>query len=532
MNKLLWTAQIALALLFAAIGLLKTMSPNQFAPLSPELARFIGVAELLGAVGLILPGLIGIMPRLTALAAAGLGTIMILATGYHLIRGEIASAAFTLVLLATSAFVVRGRMKSLPTNIPTTSSVRGTAATFLLLLLASCQVPADASSPAPGPPAVPVTIVTVAPERAPIYKDYAAQTFARDLVEVRGRVDGYIEKRLFQTGDDVVAGQPLYILDLRPYQADVDLAAGNLAQSEANREFAARQVALLQAEADLAHAQANLAKAQLDVDRLRPLVAQEAAAQQDLDNALAALRANEANVRARQASVEQARLSTKAQIDTTAAQVDSNRAALKSANLNLEYATIHAPISGRIGESHVPVGGLVSRNSPQPLTTIVPLDVIWVRFKLSETEFATQGFRRNLPLELVLATGEVHRRAGRLENTVNQVDRSTGTIELQATFPNPQHTLLPGQFGRVRMLVEERDNVILVPQKSVVEMQGTQTVLTLDAENKVLARSIVTSERIGDRWVVLDGLNAGDRVITEGLQKAAPGSIVAPREER
>lgn len=519
MYKLLWTAQSLMALLFGAVGVLKLTSPQSFAPLPVELARFIGFAELLGALGLILPGVTGIKPRLTAWAAAGLGTIMILAAGYHLSRGEFGGVAFSLVVLAINVFIARER------------AARLAPAAVLSMLLLGCQVPAKASDTT-APPALPVEVVTVSSEHAPIYKEYAAQTFARDMVEVRGRVDGYIEKRLFQTGTDVVAGQPLYILDLRPYQADVQRAVGNLAQSEAGREFASRQVALLQAEADLSQAQANLVKAQQDVERLKPLVAQEAAAHQDLDNALAALRANEANVRARQANVEQARLSTKAQIDTTAAQVESNKAALQSAQLNLEYATILSPISGRIGDSFVPVGGLVSRNSQQPLTTIVPLDVIWVRFKLSEAEYATQGFRRNAPLQLVLATGEIHPQAGRLENTVNQVDSRTGTIELQATFPNPKRTILPGQFGRVRMLVESRENAILVPQKSIQELQGTQTVLTVDSQNKVLARSIVTGERIGDRWVVLQGLNAGDRVITEGLQKAAPGSVVEPKEKR
>jgi membrane fusion protein (multidrug efflux system) len=521
MNKLLWTAQIAMALLFGVIGFTKVFSPQQFAPLPVDLARFIGLAELLGAAGLVLPGLTGIKPRLTAWAAAGLGTIMILAAGYHISRGELGATIFVGMLLAINAFIVKGRARHHKTAAIVTIS----------LLLSGCQVPANALSAA-APPALPVEVVTVAPEQAPIYKEYAAQTFSRDMVEVRGRVDGYIEKRLFQTGADVVAGQPLYILDLRPYQADVQKAAGNLAQSEAGREFAAKQVALLQAEADLAQAQANLVKSQQDVERLKPLVAQEAAAHQDLDNALAALRAMEAGVRARQASVEQARLSTKAQIDTTAAQVESNKAALQSAQLNLEYATILSPISGRIGDSLVPVGGLVSRNSPQPMTTIVPLDVIWVRFKLSEAEFSTQGLRRHAPLQLVLATGEIHPQAGRLENTVNQVDPRTGTIELQATFPNPQRALLPGQFGRVRMLVENRENAILVPQKSIQELQGIQTVLTLDSQNKVLARSIVTGERIGDRWVVSQGLNPGDRVIVEGLQKAAPGSIVEPTEKR
>ena len=173
--------------------------------------------------------------------------------------------------------------------------------------------------------------MTINGEDTAIYNEYAAQTFARDMVEVRGRVDGYIEKRLFQTGTDVVAGQPLFILDLRPYDAEVQKVRGDLAQSEANKEFAAKQVTLLQAEADLAQAQANLLKAQQDVDRLQPLVKQEAAPQQDLDNALAALQANQANVRAMQDSFEQSRLSTKAQIEATAAQLESQKASLRSA---------------------------------------------------------------------------------------------------------------------------------------------------------------------------------------------------------
>ena len=196
---------------------------------------------------------------------------------------------------------------------------------LLIFSLSACSVRASATNAASAPPAPEVSVVKVCDEDVPIYSEYAAQTFARDMVEVRGRVDGYIEKRLFETGSDVQAGQTLYILDLRPYEADVQKLHGDLSQSEANQEFASRQVGLLQAEADLGQAQANLLKAQQDVERLRPLVKEQAAAQQDLDNALAALQANQANVRAKQASVEQARLSTKAQIETTAAQVESRR---------------------------------------------------------------------------------------------------------------------------------------------------------------------------------------------------------------
>jgi membrane fusion protein (multidrug efflux system) len=381
-------------------------------------------------------------------------------------------------------------------------------------------------------------VIQVNAEDVPIYSEYAAQTYSRDGVEVRGRVDGYIEKRLFQVGSDVQAGQPLYVLDVRPYQAEVAKAKGDLAQSEANLEFAKRQVALAQAEADLAQAEANLSKAKQDVARLQPLVKQEAAAQQDLDNAITAQQANQAIVNARRASVEQARLSTRAQIDTAQGNVEASRATLRTAELNLEYATIHAPVSGRIGDTLVQVGGLVSKTSAQPLTTIVPLDPIWVRFKVSEGEYLInqkksadeRALRR--PLQLVLADGAVYPFQGKFENTVNQVDSRTGTLELQATFPNPKHNILPGQFGRIRVLSDEKKNVILVPQRAVQELQGLQSVFTVGADHKVVARSVVTSDRVGERWIVQQGLKPGDQVIVEGLQRARPGILVNPQPFR
>lgn len=384
-------------------------------------------------------------------------------------------------------------------------------------------------------PAAPVAVIQVEPETVPIYNEYTAQTYARDMVEVRGRVDGYLEKRLFQVGSDVAAGQSLYVLDLRPYEAEVARAKGDVLQAQANLEFARKQVALAQAEADLAQAEANQLKAKQDVERLEPLVRQDAASQQDLDNATAALKANQANVNARRANVEQTKLSTRAQIDTNAAQVESRKAQLRTAELNLEYATIRSPISGRIGDTLVQVGGLVNHASAQPLTTIVPLDPIWVRFKVSESEYLAyskrtdQSEQRSRPLELVLADNRTYPYPGHYENAVNQVDVKTGTLELQAKFPNPQHSILPGQFGRIRLHIDERKNVVLVPQKAVQELQGLQSVLTVGPENKVLARSVVTGERVGERWIITQGLKPGDRVIVEGLQKARPGAIVAPQ---
>jgi membrane fusion protein, multidrug efflux system len=404
---------------------------------------------------------------------------------------------------------------------------------LLVFSLAGCQSGPKSIQAASFPPA-PVAVLEVQPQDVPIYSEYAAQTYARDMVDVRGRVDGYLEKRLFQVGSDVQAGQILYVLDLRPYEAEVNRAKGDLAQAVANLEFARHQVALAQAEADLAQADANLLKTRQDVERLRPLVKEDAASQQDLDNANAALQANQANVNAKRANVEQNRLNTRAQIEVAEAQVESRKAALRTAELNLEYATIRSPISGRIGDTLVQVGGLVNHSSAQPLTTIVPLDPIWVRFKVSENEYLTaqrradkSGQRR--PLRIVLADGTVHPYDGYVQNTTNQVDLKTGTLELQATFPNPTRNILPGQFGRIRVEQDTKNNVLLVPQKAVQEMQGMQSVFTVGPDNKVVVRSVVTGERVDERWIIEQGLKPGDRVIVEGMQKARPGAPVNPR---
>ncbi|MES1260805.1 MAG: efflux RND transporter periplasmic adaptor subunit [Acidobacteriota bacterium] len=406
------------------------------------------------------------------------------------------------------------------------------AACAMFLMACGQNVKADKSQ---APPPTLVSVLEVTPADAPIYAEYSAQTFARDLVDVRGRVDGFIQQRLFAVGSDVQAGQVLYELDKRPYEADVAKAKGDLAQAQANLEYAKNQVGLIQAQADLAQAQANLAKAKQDVARLEPLAKEEAAPQQDLDNARASLQANEANVAARRANVQQNRLSTTAQIDTAAAQVDSSKALLRNATLNLEYAEIRAPIAGKIGDSLIPVGGLVSKTALTPLTTIVPLDPIWVRFKVSEGEYLTYRNRKDRPapssfaLEMLLADGTQHPYIGHIQNTTNQVDSKTGTLELQATFPNPKHDVLPGQFGRVRFKLEERHNALLVPQRAVQELQGLQSVFLVSPDNKILVRSVVPGDRVGDQWIIDHGLNPGDRVVVEGTLKIRPGMTVNPQ---
>jgi membrane fusion protein (multidrug efflux system) len=386
----------------------------------------------------------------------------------------------------------------------------------------------------PAPPAPKVEIVTVAAQSTPIFSEYPAQTYARDLVEVRARVDGYIEKWLFKPGQQVQAGQPLYILDLRPYRAQLQQAQGSVMQAEADLTFAKRQVSVLEAEANLESARSNLVKAQQDYNRFKPLVEQDAAARQDLDTATAALRAAEASVRAREATLEQTRITTDTQVKAAEGRLQQQQGSLSTANLNVEYGTVRSPISGRIGDTLAPVGGLVTANSSQPLTTITPLDPIWIRFKVSETQYLEyEGLKRSAkgqgpPLELFLADGNKLPHPGHIENTLNQVDPRTGTLEVQARFPNPQKTVLPGQFGRVRLQTKARDNVILVPQRAVQQNQTVQVVYAVTPDNKIDARPVKTGERVGNDWVIDQGLRSGDRVVVEGLLSVRPGMVVQP----
>jgi membrane fusion protein (multidrug efflux system) len=414
----------------------------------------------------------------------------------------------------------------------------GVFALLSVVLLAGCSAAGQKGVPPAAAAATPVVVVEIQPADVPIFAEFSAQTYARDMVEVRGRVDGYLERWLFRPGSEVRAGDVLYVLDLRPYEASVQQARANLKQGEADLDFARRQVSLLQAQANLASAQANLVKAQQDYERLKPLVAADAASKQDLDAAVAALSAGEAGVRALQASVEQATISTKTQIDSTLAKTESLKAAVQTAELNLQYGTIRAPISGRIGDTLIPVGGLVNPNSAQPLTTIVPLDPIWVRFKVTESEYlswAKRGQRTlggDLPLRLILADNSEFPSKGKIADSLNQVDPKTGTLELQASFPNPQRRLLPGQFGRIRVQVDERKNALLVPQRAVQQLQNLQTVYAVGPDNKVQARPVTTAERVGDQWVIDQGLRPGDRVIVEGQLRVRPGALVQPMPYR
>lgn len=400
----------------------------------------------------------------------------------------------------------------------------------LVFGLAGCSAHSEQKVAAQAP-APTVEVVTVKPSDADVFTEYPAQTYARDMVDVRGRVEGYIEKWLFHPGQEVKAGQVLYVLDLRPFKAQVQQAQGNVNQAEADLTFAQKQVSLRQAEANLAVAEANKVKAQQDYERLKPLVERDAAARQELDAAVAALRSAEASVLANQANVEQTRLTTSTQIEATGGKLAAQRGALETASLNLQYGSITAPIGGLIGDTLVPVGGLVTPSAAQPLTTIVPLDPIWVRFKVSEAQYlALKNTPQQKPpvLHLTLADNSVFPYPGAITNALNQVDSRTGTLEMQAKFPNPQHKLLPGQFGRVRYVSDRRAGALLVPQRAVQQNQSIQMVYVVGADNKVQARPVRPGPRVGENWIIDNGLQAGDRVIVEGLLTVRPGVTVNP----
>jgi len=411
----------------------------------------------------------------------------------------------------------------------------------LVMLLHACGGSPKEAQAKQGPPRFPVTAVAVQPKSVPIFQEFIGATFALNTVQVNSRVNGYIDKWLFRPGDFVSEGQLLYVIDQRTYRADVQKAAAELARAEAQLIFAREGVEVLRADSELAQAEASLIKAEQDVSRVRPLVAEKALPEQDLDAALANGRVAQNNYRAREANVNQLRLTQKTQIQQAEAAILSAKAALQLAELNLGFTEIKAPTAGRIGETKIQIGGLAAANSPEPLTLISPLDPIYVEFTVTERDYLDYT-RRQLasqkstgktvpvePLELVLADGTVYPYKGTYRYADRAVNVQTGTLKLIGDFPNPNRILLPGQFSRVRLRTGMKDGVFVVPQRAIQELQGLRQLLLLDKDDRVVARTVTATDRIGAMWVIEKGLAPGDRVIIDGLQKAFPGSQVTPK---
>lgn len=348
-----------------------------------------------------------------------------------------------------------------------------------------------------GPPQMPPPVVAVAPvvqKDVPIYKEWIGVLDGFVNAQIRSQVEGYLLKQTYKEGSVVKAGETLFEIDPRSFQAAYDQAKGNLSQF-----------------------QAMLANAKTTVARYRPLAADKAISQQELDDAETKERTAQANVEATQA-------------------------ALEKAQLNLGWCKVVSPIEGVSGIAKAQVGDLINPNTV--MTTVSQVEPIKVYFNPSEMEYmawvAKHGPMTRLvegntkanaepgDLELVLADGSVYPHPGKGYLAGREIDVKTGTIQIAGVFPNPNSILRPGQYGKVRLAVETKKGALLVPQRAISELQGVFQVGVVGADNKVEIKAIQPGPRVGSLWVVEKGLSPGDRIIVEGLQKVKPGMEVKP----
>ena len=365
---------------------------------------------------------------------------------------------------------------------------------FPLLFVASLGLAACNKEPegAQGSGPVPVTVVTLKPETVTLRRELPGRSSAFLIAEVRPQVDGIVLKRLFTEGGLVKQGQPLYQLDDATYRADLATARANVVR-----------------------AQATLETAELNAKRSAQLVKVDAVSQQDDENAAAAFRQAQAELKAMQAAVARA-------------------------ETIMAYARITSPIDGRIGKSSVTQGALVTANQSEPLATVQQLDPMYVDLTQSSAEWLQlrkqlAGGRMegasDLPVTIMLEDGTEYSRPGKLAFSEVSVDPTTGSFALRVVVPNPDHVLLPGMYVRAVVGTGIRENGLLVPQQGVQrDPKGGTTAMVVGADGKVAVREVRVSQTIGNKWLVEDGLAAGDRVVVEGLQKIRPGALVQATE--
>jgi membrane fusion protein (multidrug efflux system) len=399
-----------------------------------------------------------------------------------------------------------------------------------VLTTISCANRVPTAKP-PQPPTVEVT--EVVQKDVPIYREWIGTLDGLVNADIKAEVAGYLIEQAYKEGTFVRKGQLLFRIDPRPFQAALDQALGQLAQSQGQLEQARAQMA--QTKAQVAVAEANQQRIQLDVDRYAPLAVAQAITQQDLDNATQNNMAAKAQLQASKAQVETAA----AQITAATAAVESANAAVATARINLGFTQLTSPIDGIPGIAQLQVGALVSPASGA-ITTVSTVDPIKVYFTASEQEYLDytrrfptaekrQAATQLLELELILADGTVYPHKGKFYFADRQVDVRTGAIRLAGLFPNPGNSLRPGQYGKVRAAPLTRNGALLVPQQSVMDLQGTRQVAVVDSANKINIRAVTLGETVGPQWIVNQGVNAHERVVVQGLQKVRQGMLVAPK---
>ncbi|HYD33971.1 MAG TPA: efflux RND transporter periplasmic adaptor subunit [Methylophilaceae bacterium] len=342
----------------------------------------------------------------------------------------------------------------------------------------------EAQPGAGAPPAMPVSVVEVQPTTIPISAEAVAQTEGAKEVEIRPRVGGILLKRLYEEGDPVKEGQAMFLIDPEPYK-----------------------IALAQARAALAEQEARIEQARREEARLKGLLVTQSISQREYDTAVSDLAVARATAQRAEADV-------------------------REAQLNLSYTTVTAPVSGISGRFRFSEGALVEPNTSL-LTSIIQLSPIWVRFSFSDNELAELGGRLNeqnvKEVSLVLPDGSVYKEKGKLNFAASQIDPTLGTQQLRATFENKDRKLLPGQFVRARVVTGQREGVFLLPQPAVMNSDQGSFVYVVNAQNQANPQPVTTGNWVGKEWVVLDGLNAGDKVIVDNLLKIRPGMTVSPQ---
>ena len=355
------------------------------------------------------------------------------------------------------------------------------------------------------PAAVDVEVVQVEQKDIPIYGEWIGTLDGLVNADVKAQVTGYLLKQAYVEGSLVKKGQLLFQIDPRPFEAALDQAKAQLAQ----------------AQAQLANAEATQLQAQLNVNKYAPLAEEQAASQQDLDNAV------------------QTNVAAKATVLNSKAAIQAAEAAVKTAQINLDFTRLIAPIDGIAGQAQLQVGALVNTSS-SAITTVSTVDPIKVFFTVSEqeylafnrqypTEASRQAEERRLPLELVLADGTTYAKKGRVSFADRAVNQNTGAIRIAGLFDNPGNILRPGQYARIRAATTIRQGALLVPQRAVSELQGNYQVAVVDSDNKVSIVTVKVAERTGSMWIIENGLKPGERVVAEGVQKVRTGAQVNPK---
>lgn len=409
------------------------------------------------------------------------------------------------------------------------------AVAVVAVMTSACSGKGGEKAAAATPPPTTVVVTEATKKTVPIYSEFVGQTKAEETVELRARVEGVLQKVYFREGMPVKKGQLLFTIDKRPFQAAVQSAQALAAKAVSDLAQAQQRTDVLEAQAQLADAQATLTRANQDVNRLTPLAKEKAVTEQDLDAALAAQKSALAIVDAKRANLTNLEAAVKYTIERAKAEVSASEARVTQAKLDLSYCDIYAPISGVIGFLQVDEGNLVGRGDATLLATVSAADPLLVDFSVSEVDYLKLTDPENvgkradkLSFDLILSDESKHPYSGTFRVLDRTVDPTTGTLKAEAVFPNPGSYLKPGQFARLRVAVAERENAILIPQKAIQELQGVKTVMVVDAQNKVALRTVKVGDKADKDIVILEGLNGGERVIVEGMQKVRPGGQVNP----